>query len=133
MNSGYRYCIVFLMPCCRFERLHPKPKWADHRQRAGTPALSSLLASTTSFISTDVASGSRPSLPQGSIDIQRLRNANQQHPTTGKKEAEGAGRGVVDVAWHPSSRVGVLAVAGGDRRVRFFNVSYLSYSTGALT
>ena len=53
----------------------------------------------------------------------RLRNANHQSPTTGKQEASNGGSGVVDLAWHPSERVGVLAVAGGDRRSRFFNVS----------
>lgn len=55
--------------------------------------------------------------------LRRMRNANQANPTTGKKEAEGAGGGVVDFAWHPNPKVGVMAVAGGDRRVRFFNVS----------
>lgn len=57
--------------------------------------------------------------------MQRLRNANHQNPTTGKREASNGGSGVVDLAWHPSERVGVLAVAGGDRRIRFFNVSLL--------
>jgi U3 small nucleolar RNA-associated protein 18 len=55
--------------------------------------------------------------------LRRMRNANQANPTTGKKEAEGAGGGVVDFTWHPNPKVGVMAVAGGDRRVRFFNVS----------
>jgi hypothetical protein len=55
----------------------------------------------------------------------RLRNANHQSPTTGKQEASNGGSGVVDLAWHPSEKVGVLAVAGGDRRIRFFNVSHL--------
>ena len=55
----------------------------------------------------------------------RLRNANHQSPTTGKQEASNGGSGVVDLAWHPSERVGVLAVAGGDRRIRFFNVGHI--------
>ena len=51
-----------------------------------------------------------------------MRNANQQNPTTGKREAVNAGEGVVDFAWHPNPRIGVIAVAGGDRRVRIFSV-----------
>ena len=31
----------------------------------------------------------------------------------------------MDLAWHPNPRVGVVAVAGGDRRVKLFNVSHL--------
>jgi U3 small nucleolar RNA-associated protein 18 len=106
----------------RFERIHPKPHWARQRASIGTPALSSLLASTKSFISKDVIGKNRVPLPQGHIELQRVRNANQQNPTVGKKQAAGAGGGVVDIAWHPSINVGVLAVAGGDRRLRFFNV-----------
>ncbi|WVQ98446.1 hypothetical protein IAU59_005570 [Kwoniella sp. CBS 9459] len=111
----------------QFERLHPPPAWAKERTVFGTPSLSSLLTSTKSFIASSAsanASGgkSRSPLPQGTIDLQRLRNANQQNPTTGKREAANAGGGVVDFAWHPSERVGVMAVAGGDRRVRFFNI-----------
>ncbi|WVR04945.1 hypothetical protein IAU60_001957 [Kwoniella sp. DSM 27419] len=108
----------------QFETLHPPPKWAKNRTVAGTPSLSSLLTSTRSFIapSSAAAGQSRPPLPQGNIDLQRVRNANQQNPTTGKREAANAGGGVVDFAWHPSERVGVMAVAGGDRRVRFFNI-----------
>jgi U3 small nucleolar RNA-associated protein 18 len=59
-----------------------------------------------------------------------LRNANHQSPTTGKQEASNGGSGVVDLAWHPSERVGVLAVAGGDRRIRFFNVSPFQWKNG---
>lgn len=29
------------------------------------------------------------------------------------------------MAWHPSKQVGVLAVGGGDRRVKFFQVSHI--------
>ena len=111
---------------CRFERLHPRPDWASRRLKSGTPALSSLLRSTKSFIAPSIPSSTshRSPLPRGFIDIHRLLDANHQNPTTGKKEASNAGNGVIDIAWHPSSRVGVLAVAGGDRRVRFFNVSF---------
>jgi U3 small nucleolar RNA-associated protein 18 len=118
----------------RFETLHPRPDWADRRTVAGTPSLSSLLSSTKSFIasangsdgpsSSSIIKGQkkRGPLKAGKIEMERLRNANHQNPTTGKKEASNGGSGVVDLAWHPSERVGVLAVAGGDRRIRFFNV-----------
>lgn len=106
----------------RFERLHPRPDWANRRIPIGTPSLSSLLSTTKSFIEAPPRDA-RGSLPQGTIEIQRVRNATQQNPTTGKRQAADAGGGVVDLAWHPNPKVGVLAVSGGDRRVRFFNVS----------
>jgi U3 small nucleolar RNA-associated protein 18 len=122
----------------RFETLHPRPEWADRRTQAGTPSLSTLLSSTKSFIdngdgpsSSSIIKGQkkRGPLKAGKIEIQRLRNANHQNPTTGKQEAKDGGAGVVDIAWHPSERVGVLAVAGGDRRIRFFNVSHKATSS----
>jgi U3 small nucleolar RNA-associated protein 18 len=109
----------------RFERIHPRPDWATGRIRAGVPSLSSLFSSTKSFIdsSAPVAGSSRAPLPQSVVEMQRLRNANQANPTTGKREAQGGGSGVVDFVWHPSARVPVGVVCGGDRRIRFFNVS----------
>ncbi|ORY32090.1 WD40-repeat-containing domain protein [Naematelia encephala] len=107
----------------QFEKLHPQPDWAKGRIQLGTPSLTSLLSTTASFIQPkSKKSGHNAPLPQGTIDIQRLRDVNFQNPTTGKLEAQGAGGGVVDVAWHPGKRVPVCVVAGGDRRVRFFNV-----------
>lgn len=111
----------------RFERIHPRPAWADDRVRRGVPSLSSLFSSTKSFIDGTSSGGGGSSrsapLPQGTLEVQRLRNANQQNPTTGKKEAVNVKDGVVDFAWHPNPAVPVGAVAGGDRRVRFFHVS----------
>jgi U3 small nucleolar RNA-associated protein 18 len=115
----------------RFETLHPRPEWADQRTQAGIPSLSTLLSSTKSFIdepsSSSIIKGKkkRSALKSGTIEMLRLRNANHQSPTTGKQEASNGGSGVVDLAWHPSEKVGVLAVAGGDRRIRFFNVGHL--------
>lgn len=109
----------------RFERIHPRPDWANGRIRTGVPSLSSLFSSTKSFIdnSASTAGTSRPPLPQGVVELQRLRNANQTNPTTGKREAQNGGSGVTDFVWHPSARVPVGVVCGGDRRVRFFSVS----------
>jgi len=126
-NWKYRRCKADY----RFETLHPRPEWADQRTQAGIPSLSTLLSSTKSFIdepsSSSIIKGKkkRSTLKSGTIEMLRLRNANHQSPTTGKQEASNGGSGVVDLAWHPSERVGVLAVAGGDRRIRFFNVSNL--------
>ncbi|TXT04990.1 hypothetical protein VHUM_03810 [Vanrija humicola] len=104
----------------QFEQLHPKPEWASRRLDGAVPTIHRLLNSTTSLVAT--SESTRSPLQPGFLDIQRLRNANEQNPTTGKKQASNAGFGVVDLAWHPSPRVPVLAVAGGDRRVRFINI-----------
>ena len=116
----------------RFERLHPRPEWASLRVKSGTQSLSSLLSSTKSFIASNdshpdsvlssLGKKKRGPLKSGTVDLQRLLDANHHNPTTGKKQASNAGNGVVDVVWHPSQKVSVMAVAGGDRRVRFFNV-----------
>ena len=111
----------------RFERLHPKPQWASRRVDAGVPSMQKLLSSTASFVA---AEDRRDPLPPTHIDIQRMRNANEQNPTAGKKKASDAGAGVVDVAWHPNTKVSVMAVAGGDRRVRLFNVSEMGVNRG---
>lgn len=117
----------------RFERLHPPPDWAKRRTLPGTPSLSSLLTSNKSFISNPSLPSAqdplaRPPLPPGTIDLKRVRNANHTNPTVSKREAEGGKGGVVDMAWHPSKQVGVLAVGGGDRRVKFFQVSHPTQS-----
>ncbi|WVQ71357.1 hypothetical protein IAR50_000885 [Cryptococcus sp. DSM 104548] len=106
----------------QFETLHPLPDWAKNRKPSGTPTLSSLLTSTKSFIAPPSSSTSRGPLPQGTLDLKRAKNANQTNPTTNKRESKSGQGGVVDFAWHPVKTVGVMAVAGGDRRVRFFNV-----------
>ncbi|ODN99333.1 hypothetical protein I350_07504 [Cryptococcus amylolentus CBS 6273] len=106
----------------QFETLHPVPDWAKNRTPTGTPTLSSLLSSTKSFIAPSSSSTSRGPLPQGTLDLKRAKNANQTNPTTNKRESKSGQGGVVDFAWHPVKTVGVMAVAGGDRRVRFFNI-----------
>nr|ODN75698.1 U3 small nucleolar RNA-associated protein 18 [Cryptococcus depauperatus CBS 7841] len=108
-----------------FETLHPPPEWSKNRSFVGTPSLSSLLTSTKSFVAPSISSiihGQQAALPQGTLDLKRMRNANQANPTIGKRDAEGGNGGVVDFAWHPVKTVSVMAVAGGDRRIRFFNV-----------
>ena len=53
-------------------------------------------------------------LEKGSIDIIRLRDANQTARTEGDVEA---------LQFHPSPTVSVLLTAGADRRLRLFNVN----------
>lgn len=78
-----------------------------------------LLASTASFVGTDLLSDRRPPLPTSTIDIQRLRNANA---ATAEDGSSSTLAGIIDLAWHPSAKVPVLTTAGTDRRVRFYNV-----------
>ncbi|WVQ77938.1 hypothetical protein IAT38_000018 [Cryptococcus sp. DSM 104549] len=107
----------------QFERLHPAPEWAKNRTAIGTPSLNSLLSTTASFIApVGVPGKHRGALPTGTLDLKRMKDANQASPTVGKRDAPSGAGGVVDFAWHPAKTVGVIAVAGGDRRVRFFNI-----------
>jgi hypothetical protein len=92
--------------------LNPRPAWASAVREAPT-ALEALLSSSTPFLSRKGRAGV---IPSGQIDIERVRDVN------------GGEAGVKALAWAP--RVGeaegqrdILAVAGGDRRVRIFNVS----------
>lgn len=103
----------------RFERLHPKPEWASHRVDTKVPTMQRLLSTTASFVSSGHVDG-RPPLPTTTLDIQRLRNANS---VAGDEGSTGGQAGIVDLAWHPSAKMPVLATAGTDRRVRFYNVS----------
>ena len=58
-------------------------------------------------------------IPHGTLAIERVRDANQS--------VQGSGSGEVRVlAFHPKPSVPVLCVATSDRRVRLFNVSYIS-------
>lgn len=104
----------------RFERLHPKPEWASRRVNTQVPTMHRLLASTASFLGREGFGEDRPLLPSSIIDIQRLRNAESAAP----EEGGGSGQaGIADLVWHPSAKLPVLATAGVDRRVRFYNVS----------
>lgn len=86
-----------------------------------------LLASTASFVNTDLLGDRPPPLPTSTIDIQRLRNANA---ASGEEGSSSGQAGIVDLAWHPSAKMPVLATAGTDRRVRFFNVREFVFVSG---
>ncbi len=73
--------------------------------------LPDILASTGGIL------GRKPkSLPQGTLSIERLRDANISAP------AEGA---IKTLRFHPSPNVSVLLTASEDRRIRLFNVCLL--------
>ena len=115
----------------RFERINPVPQWAadarsklsGKKRRRDEMELDSsgvnpgdkdrvekLLQSTAGILSQRKSKF----LEKGSIDIVRLRDANQIARTEGDVEA---------IQFHPSPTVSVLLTAGADRRLRLFNVN----------
>ena len=118
----------------QFEKINPTPDWAAaarKRMNDSAPAkrrrlssdsedeedktsgLGDLLAGTSSVLS-------RPSskvLSHGTLAIERLRDANLSAPAEGEIKA---------VRFHPSPQVPLLLTTSSDRRLRLFNVSYIS-------
>jgi U3 small nucleolar RNA-associated protein 18 len=104
----------------RFETINPIPEWAAQSKRkrkrdemeVDDDPLKSLnnLANTTASI---IDAGRKQPLPKGTIDIERLRDANQASKTEGDVKA---------VMFHPSATVSVMLCAGGDRRLKLFNI-----------
>lgn len=123
---------LFLVPFCRYEKVHPLPNWAStardssrgkKRRRSSQGEdngdnddhLSTLLSSSGALLSSN-----RPKLlPPHEISIGRLSDANQ---------AANAETGLVSVQFHPSPSVPVLMTAGRDRRLRLFNVNEFACS-----
>lgn len=103
----------------QFESINPVPQWAATARRKRrrdemelddrTLGLDSLLNSTSAI----AKSSSRHELEKGTIDIERLRDANQASKTEGD---------VKSVAFHPSPAVSVMLSAGGDRRLKLYTV-----------
>lgn len=112
----------------QFEKINPTPDWATKartklqpsKQKRRRSAASSdeeslldddmpnLLASTGGIL------GPRPkTLPQGTLSIERLRDANLSARSEGAIKA---------VQFHPSTQVPVMLTASEDRRLRLFNV-----------
>ncbi|RDB27348.1 putative U3 small nucleolar RNA-associated protein 18 [Hypsizygus marmoreus] len=107
----------------QYERINPEPSWAAKARKTRREEiedeegdLRGLLSSTSGIL----APSKRKSragviVPAGTLEIERLRDANQA--------AQGSGSGEVKVvAFHPSDRVPVLCVGTADRRIRLFNV-----------
>ncbi|KAK7471295.1 U3 snoRNP protein [Stygiomarasmius scandens] len=116
----------------QFEKINPEPEWARKARAKGKKVkatrddqddhvseeeqeidMQTLLNSTSGILS-------RPSksaiLPAGTINIERLRDANISSQGSG-----GCGD-IKSLAFHPSDRVPVLAVGSEDRRVRVYNI-----------
>ncbi|KAG5653781.1 hypothetical protein H0H81_010622 [Sphagnurus paluster] len=102
----------------QYERINPTPEWATKARKAqrdgedeDEDGLGGLLASTSGILRKQKTIV----LPAGTLEIERLRDANLA--------AQEAGAGAVRVvAFHTSERVPVLCVGTADRRVRLFNV-----------
>jgi U3 small nucleolar RNA-associated protein 18 len=127
----------------QFERLNPAPAWA---QKAKSKAKAKRKRTDVASDVTSDEDAAAPTVPEGDDDgeadvndilattslkarrapgvldkgtlrIQRVRDANLSART------EGA---IKSLRFHPSPAVPLLGVAGSDRRVRLFNVSYHS-------
>ncbi|KAF5385594.1 hypothetical protein D9757_006757 [Collybiopsis confluens] len=111
----------------QFERINPEPEWAAKARKKSSKTANDgdededeeadigALLSSTSGILTSKSSSRAKVLASGTIDISRLRDANQS--------AQNAGcGGIKSLAFHPSERVPVLCVGSLDRRVRIYNV-----------
>lgn len=110
-----------------FEKLHPRPSWAslavrkanegENIQESGRETLSNLLSRDTGLVArvTKGEKQGRTRLPQGRIEVERLRNAN---------EAQGRATfsPIESLSFHPSNRAHVLMTTTKDRRLRLFQV-----------
>lgn len=114
----------------QFQRINPTPEWAQtarsklrptKKRRASTSSveadhdetmdedLPEALAATSGIL------GRRPqALQQGTLAIERLRDANISAPAEG---------GIKAIQFHPATETPLLLTASDDRRLRFFNVS----------
>ncbi|CAG8767588.1 3155_t:CDS:2, partial [Acaulospora colombiana] len=103
----------------QLETIVPVPKWAvsarrkRRREEMEEPddhrvVIDNLVNSTAGIIDT-----ARSDLPKGTIDIERLRDANQSSKTEGDVKA---------IMFHPSPVVSVMLAAGGDRRLKLFTI-----------
>lgn len=113
----------------QYEKINPTPNWASNarnklhpskskRRRSSASsgsevdegAVPDLLSSTGGILDTTTRS---KTLTQGTLAIERLRDANQAAQSEGEIKA---------VQFHPSPQIPVLMTASADRRVRLFNV-----------
>lgn len=111
----------------QFERINPTPEWAKKARSKLHPSTKRTASESSDedepmdedlpdiLASTDGIMGHRrKTLQQGTLSIERLRDANISAP------AEGA---IKAVQFHPSTATPLLLTASDDRRLRFFNVS----------
>ncbi|KAF8168533.1 WD40-repeat-containing domain protein [Crassisporium funariophilum] len=108
----------------QFERINPEPTWA-RKARKGSKrkddgdesedGVEDLWASTTGILADGKKKRGPVVIPQGTLELERVRDANQS--------VQGSGSGEVRVlAFHPKPSVPVLCVATADRRVRLFSI-----------
>ncbi|KAG6856135.1 hypothetical protein H0H87_007195 [Tephrocybe sp. NHM501043] len=106
----------------QYERINPEPAWAAQARsktkkarEEGEGGVEDLLASTDGILASREGRKGRVQLKAGTVDLERLRDANLA--------VQGSGSGEVRVvAFHPSEHVPVLCVGSADRRVRLFNI-----------
>ncbi|KAJ3893402.1 WD40-repeat-containing domain protein [Lentinula edodes] len=107
----------------QFERINPEPDWATKARKkasqtndgdGGAEMDFNTLLSSTSGIHHSRSLRSQALAP-GTIDISRLRDANQSAQNSGCGD-------IKSLAFHPSERVPVLCVGSSDRRVRMYNI-----------
>lgn len=114
----------------QFEKINPTPDWASaarkklHPSKAKRrrPSASSSSEEDEEDVLPDILADAQGvlregrkagTLPQGRLDIERLRDANLAARSEGEVKV---------VQFHPSPEVPVLMVASTDRRLRLFNV-----------
>lgn len=126
-----------------YEKLHPRPAWAsrsavgsaaaDMRKQAqsgveegegdvsvtnepkGAGSLSDLLSRDAGLVARVTGHSSRAPLPQGELQVERLRDANHG------LDADLASA-IECMEFHPSARSKILMTASRDRRVRLFQI-----------
>ncbi|PPQ76039.1 hypothetical protein CVT26_005672, partial [Gymnopilus dilepis] len=119
----------------QFERINPEPAWAKKARKKGKKGeeegsdneagdeilqegdgVKDMLASTQGLLGDSKKKGrKRVVLPQGTLAIERVRDANHS--------VQGSGSGEVrTLQFHPKPAVPVLAVGTADRRVRLFHI-----------
>lgn len=127
----------------QFERINPEPAWArkargkknikvdededdepreDIEEESGE-GIQRLLTSTIGVLTKNKNIGKRVVLPQGSLAVERVRDAN--HSTQSSSSGE-----VRVVSFHPKHAVPVLCVATADRRIRLFHVGWTYFPSG---
>ncbi|KAG8831431.1 hypothetical protein FRC17_003167 [Serendipita sp. 399] len=105
----------------QFEKINPVPQWANKSRKKRRrhemeeddepiSAVDKLLNTATSDI---ILPSTGHTLEKGTINIERLRDANQSSSTEGDVKA---------VMFHPSPSVSVMLSAGGDRRLKLFTI-----------
>ncbi|VDB86541.1 unnamed protein product [Peniophora sp. CBMAI 1063] len=105
----------------QFEKINPTPIWATNarkkRRRSGADGqgdevdteMDALLSGSGGI----VGQPARRTIEPGTLNIERLRDANQSAPAEGEVKA---------IQFHPSPQVPLLLTASADRRVRLYNV-----------